>query len=151
MPSRRSTRELLWEVLPASGLVGILTFISADLEHYEWFSKSTNLYIWTIIWTATFLVSRRFPGKQGPLLISGTGTWKNFCMLWELYGLLGVERCGCTAISVADLVIGSVASAVAVCGSYYLAACHCRLPGQFAECDEENYGEEKPARSSQTC
>ena len=73
-------------------------------------------------------------------------------MLWELYGLLGVERCGCTAISVADLVIGSVASAVAVCGSYYLAACHCRSPGQFSESDEEGDDDgEDAACGSQAC
>jgi hypothetical protein len=112
------------------------------LKDYRWFSPPANLFIWTIIWTATFFASWKLLVKQGPLMVVAHGSVRNVYLLKDLYDLLGVERCGRT-VGVADLVGGGLFSAVAVGGSYYLALRYCYVPGRAAEGGERGGDEEK--------
>jgi uncharacterized membrane protein len=142
MPPRLSIRESIKEGLPTCCLIGVLSAVPAYLGDYRWFSPPANLFIWTIIWTATFFASWKLLVRQGPLMVVAHGSVRNVYMLKDLYDLLGVERCGRT-VRVADLVGGALFSAVAVGGSYYLATRYCYVPGPAAEGGERGGDEEK--------
>jgi hypothetical protein len=144
MPPRQNLRELLWESLPAAGLITILSFVSGDLEHYQWFSPPANIYIWTLIWIAIFLASWKLRIKQGPLMVVAHGSVRNVYMLKDLYDLLGVERCDFgRTVGVADLVGGGVCSALACGGCLYLAMHFCYAPRGDTGDDVRGGDEEK--------
>lgn len=68
-------------------------------------------------------------------MVAGTGSARAMFMLWELYGLLGVEMCGET-VSAVDLLSGGAFSAVACGGSFYIASRYCsNVPAHFSEND----------------
>jgi hypothetical protein len=86
-------RHQFIQLLPAYSLTVFLSLVPGWLERYVWFSDSptTNLYIWTTIWTVAFLAVMAFQIRQGPLLVACTGTIRNLHMLWQMYELLGQE------------------------------------------------------------
>jgi hypothetical protein len=142
MSPRPSIRSSIKEGLPACCLVGLLGAVPLYFNDYRWFSPPANIYIWTIVWTATFLASWKLLVKQGPLMVVAHGSVRNLYMLKDLYDLLGVERCEQT-VGVVDLVGAGVFSAVACGGSYYLATRCCYAPERVMEGDERGSDEEK--------
>ena len=84
-------------------------------------------------------------------MIVATGSWWNLYMLRQIFGLLGVERCG-QAVGVVDLVAGGVFAAVAIGGSYYTVTRHCYLPERASEEDARDDAEkEKAPHGPQIC
>jgi hypothetical protein len=93
------------------------------LKNNQWFSPPTKLYVHTLIWITIFLVSRRFLlRKHFSLMPIGVGLGQNTYILWDMYHLLGCERCGVEKIRVADVVAAGAFTAVAVGGNHYIAA-----------------------------
>lgn len=122
MPPRQSIRASLKEGFPAICVVSLLSMIAGEFDHYKWLSPNTTLYMWTLIWVAATVCCLRFfrLPVSGPLMIACHGFMKNFSMLWDMYGMIGEQRCGCASITAREVVCAGVFSAVAVGGSYYV-------------------------------
>lgn len=148
MPGRLSIRESLREGLPACCLVGALGVVPLNLERYQWSSATTPLFIWTLIWMVAAFISWKLSVKQGSLMVVANGCVRNVYMLRDLYGLLGVGRCGET-VGVADLVGVGVVSGVACGGSYYLATRYCYVSEKGESGDERGGDVEKTLCSPQ--
>lgn len=134
-----STRPLYWrELLPVLFFCGLLGQIPQHLTRYTSFTTVTNLYIYTIIWLATCLISLRLLVATGPLAIASHGWFRNFFMLRELYGCLGDGGC-CEKVEVGDLVGAGAFTIVAAVVSYYCSTRLCRWPmEENKSCDQLN-------------
>ena len=116
-----SIRDVFWEeALPTGCFVGVLIMVWSYLIHYQWFSATTNLYIWTTIWVGTCFISLHCLVSQGPLHVAAHGWFRNFHMLWNLYGLIGDERPG-VGVAAEEVVGTAICTMVAVVVSYYFA------------------------------
>lgn len=129
MPHRQpSPRPLYWrELLAVFFLCSLLAQTPQHLTRYTSFSAVTNLYIWTIIWLATCLISLRLLVATGPLTVAFHGWFRNFYMLWELCGCVGDVRC-CEKVEVSQLFGAGVSTIVAVVVSYYCSTRFWRWP-----------------------
>jgi len=123
MPPHYSICSQFREYAPVWGLFSLLCANLWILQRNQWFSPRTNLYVHTLTWTATFLASGRFLlHERFSLMLVGMGLGHNTYMLWDMYHLLGCNRCGVEMIRVADLVIAGCFTAVAVSANYCFAA-----------------------------
>lgn len=127
-------RQRFRKALPAYLINVGLSLIPGYLERYTSFATTTNLYIWTTIWMATFLVTLGLHVQYGPLTVACTGCIRNLCMLWVLYYLVGSRECRGNA-GLTELVVAGVITAVAVGVSYCLALRFSPSSEQVAEHD----------------
>lgn len=137
-PHRKpNIRNLFWkEALPVGCFIAVLGMIPGNLTRYTSFSAVTNVYIWTIIWLATCLISLRFLVGIGPFTVAAHASTRNFYMLWDLYKWIGDER-SCEKVEVGDLIGAGAFSIVAVGVSYYFTTRFNRRPVRENESNDQ--------------
>lgn len=120
--SRVSLRVLFWrEFLPAWCFIIVLTYTQGLLEHYLCTSPINKVYIWTLTWLITSLISLRYLIGTGPLPIAAVGWTHSYLMLSDIYSSIG-DPCesGMDGVTLTDVVYAGVFVALAIVGSSYL-------------------------------
>lgn len=111
----------MWEeALPCGCFVGVLAPIPSQLMHYQWFSATENIYIFTIVWFAACLLSLLVLVAEGPLAVVSHGACQTFIMIWNLYASVRDERPG-MEITMGDVFGAGFFTTITTAVGYYCA------------------------------